>query len=279
MVNGKIPSVLEAVDTVTTLLSGEKYSMLSLALPLMFGLRNSMQITENDPTVVSTIKRCLKEQLTGRFHLDDLELGSAPVIAAATDPRFRKLSFLTDDQQKKVRDILMERASGISSCNDCPSACEPPAKKKTALEQILGEEQEDEGGSVVAEVDTYLAEWPIKRSNDPLQWWKHNPERFPRLANVARRHLCISSTSTSSERVFSLAGIVVDKHRCALTAEMVDAIVFLHMNTTLLGLEEPHDSLPSKPVKPGSLILQQADESNDESDTDSAPALPELSNE
>ena len=60
---------------------------------------------------------------------------------------------------------------------------------------------------------------------------------------------------------------------------MVDAIVFLHMNTTLLGLEEPHDSLPSKPVKPGSLILLQADESNDESDTDSALALPELSNE
>ena len=152
-------TVLEAVDTVTTLLSGEKYSTLSLALPLMFGLRDSLEITKNDPTVVSTIKRRLKEQLTGRFHLDDLELGSAPVIAAATDPRFRKLSFLTDDQRKKVRDILVERASGISSCNDCPSACEPPAKKKkTALEQILGEEQEDKEGVLLLRlIPTWLS--------------------------------------------------------------------------------------------------------------------------
>jgi len=43
-----ILSLLEAVDQVTTTLSGEKYSTLSWCLPLLFGLCEEAKPNEND---------------------------------------------------------------------------------------------------------------------------------------------------------------------------------------------------------------------------------------
>ena len=51
-----ILSVLEGVDQVTTILSGERYSTLSWCLPLLFGLRDAAKIDRNDNTDLSAIK-------------------------------------------------------------------------------------------------------------------------------------------------------------------------------------------------------------------------------
>ena len=66
-------------------------------------------------------------------------------------------------------------------------------------DRLLGAEEDEEGpGGIEEEVDQFMDEKPIKRSNDPLKWWKDNAERFPRLAAVAVEVLCIPTTSTSS---------------------------------------------------------------------------------
>ncbi|XP_065893497.1 uncharacterized protein [Dysidea avara] len=96
------------------------------------------------------------------------------------------------------------------------------------------------------EVKSYLQERPIKRMDDPICWWKVNGSRFPHLENLARKYLAIPVTSTPSERVFSVAGIVVDKRRAALTPEMIDALVFLNKNSFILGLTS-ECNLKSKP--------------------------------
>ena len=51
-----ILKLLEGVDQVTTTLSGEKYSMLSWCLPLLFGLCDTAKPDKNDNTVSSAIK-------------------------------------------------------------------------------------------------------------------------------------------------------------------------------------------------------------------------------
>jgi len=78
-------NLLEAVDGVTTALSGEKYSTLSWCLPLLFGLRDAAKCDENDCMILVGIKK-LTNQLNERFHLDELEMDSPPVLAAALDP-------------------------------------------------------------------------------------------------------------------------------------------------------------------------------------------------
>ena len=83
----------------------------------------------------------------------------------------------------------------------------------------------------------YLREKPAKMELSPLSWWKSNADRFPALASLAHKYLSVPATSAPSERVFSAAGNVVDKLRAALTAENVDALVFLHKNAEVLGHE------------------------------------------
>ena len=62
--------------------------------------------------------------------------------------------------------------------------------------------------------------------DDPFVWWRGNANRYLRLAILARKYLAIPATSTPSERIFSVAGIVVDKRRCALTPKMINALIF-----------------------------------------------------
>ena len=98
--------------------------------------------------------------------------------------------------------------------------------------------------SIVGEVKAYFQERPISHKDNPFCWWKGSSCRFPCLSILAKKFLAIPATSTSTERVFSIAGIVVDRKRCALTPEMVDALVFLHKNSYLLGLSEEAPSVP-----------------------------------
>ena len=86
-----------------------------------------------------------------------------------------------------------------------------------------------------------------------------NGSRFSHLEPLARRYLAIPATSTPSERVFSVAGIVVDKRRSALTPEMIDALVFLNKNSFPLGLTDRCPTIP----KPD-LILEIDDDECDE---------------
>ena len=92
-------------------------------------------------------------------------------------------------------------------------------KKPNVLDRLIGEEfdMDDGNSSITEEVTLFLQERPIKRKEDPFAWWRGNASRFPHLAIVVCRYLAIPATSTPSERVFSVAGIVVDKCRCALT--------------------------------------------------------------
>ena len=152
-------------------------------------------------------------------------MDSPLVLAAALDPRFRKLTFLSDEEQDTVYGVLVVKAGALEcSCSSTSTSDEPsppPVKKKkpNVLDRLLGEEvdRDDENTSVGEEVTLFMQERPIKRKEDPLSWWRGNASRFPHLAILARRYLAIPATSTASKRVFSVAGIVMDKRRCALT--------------------------------------------------------------
>ena len=64
--------------------------------------------------------------------------------------------------------------------------------------------------------------------NCPLDWWKINQVRFPHLANLAKRLLCIPATSAPSERVFSNAGLTIAKDRANLAPDTASELIFLH---------------------------------------------------
>ena len=133
-----ILSVLEGVDQVTAILSGERYSTLSWCLPLLFGLRDTAKPDRNDNTDLSAIKRKLTEQLNLRFESNTLEVDSPTVFSTALDPRFRRPSFLSESQQSELVEALVSAAESIGcdttgTTNDDTQSLEPSFKKQSVL--------------------------------------------------------------------------------------------------------------------------------------------------
>ena len=58
-----------------------------------------------------------------------------------------------------------------------------------------------------------------------LGWWRHNENRRPRMAKLARKFLAVQASSTASERLFSQAGLVVPAKRKRMSGEMAADIL------------------------------------------------------
>jgi hypothetical protein len=80
------------------------------------------------------------------------------------------------------------------------------------------------------EVVLYTQERTPDINTNPLQWWKLNGGRYPRLTILALKYLGIPATSVPSERVFSKAGEIVSRRRASLKPSSVDMLVFLSKN-------------------------------------------------
>ena len=63
-----------------------------------------------------------------------------------------------------------------------------------------------------------------KEFSNTLDWWRGNQYQFNLLALLARRILCIPSTSAPSERVFTTAEHTITKLRASNAADLI----FLH---------------------------------------------------
>ena len=127
--------------------------------------------------------------------------------------------------------------------SDCDSsnldgANAPPAKK-TALEVLLGNFFSENPVTsvtvtfteiVMAEVSRYKYEPLLPLKMKISEWWRSHSPSYPNLSIIARKYLSIVATSVPSERLFSVAGNVVNAKRSSLEPENVEKLVFLHDN-------------------------------------------------
>jgi hypothetical protein len=60
-----------------------------------------------------------------------------------------------------------------------------------------------------------------------LLWWKKHSTIFPQLSRLALPLLSIPASSTTSERVFSETGCILEARRQQLNPDSVDSLVFL----------------------------------------------------
>ena len=97
---------------------------------------------------------------------------------------------------------------------------------------VLDDEEDDScaSSSVDEEVQLYFNSKALPIDTDPLAWWSAHAAEFLHLARLARRYLCIPATSVPSERVFSCAGLIVNKLRESWSPSNVDCLIFLQKN-------------------------------------------------
>ena len=106
-----------------------------------------------------------------------------------------------------------------------------PSAKRSRVEcalDFLDFTSPEKCGSDDEELKSYLCE---KTSSDnTLTWWKERESKYPRISHIAKRVLAIPATSVPSERIFSAAGLLVNKLRTRLSCDLVDNIIFLNKN-------------------------------------------------
>ena len=118
------------------------------------------------------------------------------------------------------------------------SASSPVKKARKLLSDILGKATEPTPRQSVPVEVSIRREFEIYAVNqdachidaDPLVWWKVNHHSYPLLSQLAQKYLCVTATSCSSERLFSVSGNIVTKKRTALKPHRVDQLVFLACN-------------------------------------------------
>ena len=61
-----------------------------------------------------------------------------------------------------------------------------------------------------------------------LRWWRDHRLEFPALSDLARNPFCVIATSVASERVFNIAGYVVNSRWINLNSSSVKDNLFLN---------------------------------------------------
>uniref|UniRef100_A0A3B5A3U7 BED-type domain-containing protein n=1 Tax=Stegastes partitus TaxID=144197 RepID=A0A3B5A3U7_9TELE len=255
----ELNQALEPFEEAAVFLSGQEYVTLSALPQLVHSLKKSIETPAFETAPVKSYQTDVTGQITARWQglsVFQPESNHA-LLAAALDPRFRKLKFLPPQEVFKVqitvqtmalaakKEARQNNASDIASPNTAQNKPVTHQKEaKSLLEKILGpsysrtSEEEDEeqqlSQTVQTEVLMYFGERPLATMQNPLSWWKANAARYPTLSKLAKSFLCIPATSTPSERLFSAAGNDASMRRASLSSEHVDMLTFLHCNHRLL---------------------------------------------
>ncbi|CAE7121114.1 unnamed protein product [Rhizoctonia solani] len=228
----------------TRKMSGDKYPTISLSLRVYSLLINYVSKLESTPSVqsvpsVSMGLRACRDKLLEFFDRSTYD-SEYYYFATVLDPRFKSSLFKnepnlfsnewTDDcamalhetceqyYASKKRLIKLEEPGNMIEAidpNDFESAWQVGVPTEPIREMVTM--------SVGDEIAIYLAE-PVTYMN-PLDWWRKNSDRFPRLAAKARDFLSIPGSSVAVERVLSTGRDVISLRRASLTAETIRVLM------------------------------------------------------
>ena len=197
----ELVATLKPFEVATTFLGYEENTTISVILPVIFSLVEGLKECSEDSATLKQFKSTVQAELTRRWLLDSLDLCSSPVLAAAVDPRFKQLKFLKSEQVTGLKAELETRMLLESTPEDDGREKPPDTVKRhkpnqaTAIDILLGpDDDSDRDLTAGEELDQYFAERAVSRQTKPLEWWKDNAKRFPRLAVIAQSLLCIPAT-------------------------------------------------------------------------------------
>ena len=281
-------NILAPFEKATRDFSGNTYVTLSQMFPIITNLTNSLKSSgdeyedSDDKTITSDSDESLTDQqievnynnisevlknVKKNIYMGLKHYWAMPdefgIMAALLDPRYKDLSFISDDETKiKIHsDLQIEydqlkkeiqqqttipspTTSTISTTSTDTSRSSTPsttrslreyqARREQKIKNVLQKTEKSTSSSTTSalsdEITTYFL-LPVARENkNPLSWWKTKQEIFPILSIIARKYLGIPATSVASERLFSDAGNHITAKRSSLDPGLLGKMIFLKRN-------------------------------------------------
>ena len=136
-------------------------------------------------------------------------------------------------------DADKEGGSAEGSADDEDGPPHTPKRKRSANDILLGKTFKNTRSSQTMLSHTSIVEKEVKLYRDspslplscgPLGWWRSQAYRYPLLAKLAQRYLCVPGTSVPPERIFSPVCDNITPQRSTVTTEHADQLVFLKKN-------------------------------------------------
>lgn len=208
-----------------------------------------MSTDEDEQASPSSYKFLIAVISFHRLQVDSNDLASKPaLIASMLDPRHKHLSFLTPTGRLAAKVKLHELVSKLDVITttvgtkdeqqetlvtpDVSQVAVPSQQRsdtKNTMMLLLGDNYSSSYATdSEAQVDYYLRDIAPSLDINPLDWWRVNGLRFPKLATLARHYLCIPGVSLPS--LLSDAGQAYATMRTRLSPEHVNMMIFVNRN-------------------------------------------------
>ncbi|KAL4083828.1 hypothetical protein QTP88_029144 [Uroleucon formosanum] len=175
-----------------------------------------------------TLSQEFKVRFFSQMHNDSIFLLN---IASLLDPPYKNV--FDDDNYILItlKDFIMHQLNyEDSSVND---SIIQSNSMVSALDILFPQYENGEDVNQQNELEKYLKENCINKNACPLTWWAENGKRYPMISKLAKKYLCIPSTSTPSERAFSTTGNIITSKRNCLAGETAEWLIFLSHNAKL----------------------------------------------
>ena len=209
-----IAEILKPLKIVTEELSQSKFPTIGQAYSALIYLQQRWEPFKSD-TNFSTTVNSIMEKIVSCFDTQS----NFFLLSCILDPRIKTKHFSSSAPFRNLLDIGLEEYEDSNVENGFFGK---PCTRKSFMDELNLTND-------IKESEAYLLEPCCPSQVDILSWWKLNEPRFPRLSKMARDYFGAMSTSTASERTFSLSGRIITKIRSRITAENAEKSALLNI--------------------------------------------------
>lgn len=210
----EVSNFLKPLHEVTKALSGENYPTVSLVRSIIPKMMQNLDRFATNRLIQTSARSLMSKINEYSNQLND----GVPLFASILDPRI-KLSATPASELDATKRLLKQIISTEGDSGE-PVQTENP-RSPSLLDDIFITESTDE-------ISNYLESKRESGKCDPVMYWKLNSEAFPKLARIAKLLLPVQATSVSSERVFSIAGLIDTAKRNRLSSESLRSNMLLN---------------------------------------------------
>ncbi|KAM0703025.1 hypothetical protein Q7P35_010457 [Cladosporium inversicolor] len=183
----------------------------------LLGHLESYRTKLKDPKIISHFKASVNlgwKKLDYYYSLSDRK-------PAYFEQKWQKRQSWLDDATKAIHNAYA--AAKVQYCDDLPTRASPPRKELSAFDAYNHIEDDDEDLNA-DELQQYWHEKRAPRGTEPLLWWQNNHHRYPILRHLAFVVLAAPASTAATERLFSMAGNVVNEERPHMQQELAQSM-------------------------------------------------------